>query len=83
MKNMLILNCGKRYDGGLKMNEQFKVLKQRADEARILYKKNLITRAEANAEIIPYILAFNKQSDIIAKKYNVKPRHINFNSYIR
>lgn len=65
------------------MNEQIRLLKDRADKARILYKKNMITRSEAHAEIMPYILAYNEISKKIAKKYNVKPGAINFASYVR
>ncbi len=65
------------------MSEYIKALKDRADKARLLYKKNMITRAEANAEIMPYILAYNEKSKVIAKKYGVRPGQLNFNSYIR
>jgi hypothetical protein len=65
------------------MNEQLKALKERADKARILYNQNLITRAEAHAEILPYIEAFNNKSKQIAKKYRVTPKTINFASFVR
>jgi hypothetical protein len=65
------------------VNKDIKALKDRADKARLLYKKNMITRAEAHAEIIPYILLYNKRSEKIAKKYNQHPKLMNFSSYVR
>lgn len=65
------------------MNDEIKALKDRADKARILYKKNFITREEAIAEIKPYIEVFNKKSKAIAKKYNQRPKLLNIASYLR
>lgn len=77
------MNYGGKTNGGFKMSDKIKALKERADKARILYKRNLITRAEAHAEIIPYILAYNEKSKTIAKKYGAKPGQIHFASYVR
>jgi hypothetical protein len=63
--------------------QNLKALKDKADKARILYKQNKITRAEANAAVMPYILMFNKRSEKIAKKYNQRPKYMNFASYVR
>lgn len=65
------------------MNDEVKALKDRADKARILYKRNLITRDEAIAEIKPYIEVFNEKSKAIAKKYNQRPKLLNVASYLR
>jgi hypothetical protein len=65
------------------VTDNIKSLKDRADKARILYKKNLITREEAIAEIKPYIEACNKKSEAIAKKYKQRPKLLNVASYLR
>lgn len=65
------------------MNSKIQILKERAEIARILYNQNKITRGEAHAEIIPYILEVNKASERIAKKYNQHPKKIDFSSFIR
>jgi hypothetical protein len=65
------------------MNKEFAKLKDRADKARILYKQNKLTRAEAIAEVTPYVLAFNSKSKEIAKKYGQRPGQMNISSYLR
>lgn len=65
------------------MNERIRSLKDQADKARILYKKNIISRDEAYLEIMPYIVTYNETAKRIAKKHNVRPGTINFASYIR
>ncbi len=47
-----------------------KLLKERADKARSLYRSNLITRGEAVEQIEPFIEAYNTKSKEIAKKYD-------------
>ena len=65
------------------MNERIKALKDQADKARILYKKNIISRETAYLEIMPYIVTYNETSVRIAKKHKVRPKSLNFASYIR
>lgn len=65
------------------MEEEIALLKQKAEEGRILYKQNKIIREEAKQHIIPYINEVNNKSKEIAKKYGQKPRLVNFNSFIR
>lgn len=65
------------------MRSEIKILLERAEIARLSYKKNLITREEAKKEIMPYITAYNEKAKQIAKKYNAKPKLINFSSFIR
>lgn len=65
------------------MSDEIKILKERADIARLLYKRNIIARNEAYSIIYPYILAYNKKSKVIAKKYNVRPKKIHFASFVR
>jgi len=54
-----------------------------ADEAKILYMQQQITRIEAKKLITPYIEAVNTKAREIAKKYNQKPRTLSFGAYIR
>jgi meiotically up-regulated gene 157 (Mug157) protein len=65
------------------MDEQIQALKNRADSARILYKQNIINRKAAEILIMPYINAFNEKSTSVAKRYHMRPKLINFSSYIR
>lgn len=65
------------------MEEKNKILLQQAEKAKNLYKIGLITRSEAEKEIKPFIENFNEKATIIAKKYNQKPKLINFVGYVR
>lgn len=65
------------------MNAEIKKLKEQADAARFLYNKGEITRDECKEQVTPFIKAFNKRSKEIAKKYNQKPKTMDFISYIR
>lgn len=65
------------------MTTETKELKMQADEYKALYKMGKITRNEAAEYIMPYINAFNEKSKEIAKKYNMKPKTINFAGYLR
>jgi hypothetical protein len=58
-------------------------LKETAEEYRYLYRTGKCTREEAKENIQPYIDYINEQSKIIAKKYNQKPKFVNFTGYIR
>lgn len=58
-------------------------LKLQAEQAKIKYKNNLITREEAKKEIQPFIDYANTKAVELAKKYNQKPRRISFISYVR
>ena len=58
-------------------------LKSIAENARSLYRSNLITREEAKERIEPFIEAYNKKSIEIAKKFNQKPKTISFVSFLR
>lgn len=57
--------------------------KTRAEVARQLYRSGKITREEAKEQIMPYIDAVNARSKELAKKYNQKPKLVNFSSYVR
>jgi hypothetical protein len=69
--------------GGNNMTTETKELKQQAEETKFLYKTGQITRDEAAAGIMPFINAFNEKSKEIAKKYNMKPKTINFAGFLR
>lgn len=58
-------------------------LKHKAYVAKLMYQTGRISRAEAKAEIQPYIDLFNEKSKEIAKKYNQKAKTISFISYVR
>jgi len=65
------------------MTDEVLELLNKAKEARFKYNVGAISREEAKKEINPYILKFNQKSDELAKKYNVKAKHITFSSFIR
>ncbi len=58
-------------------------LRQEAEQAKIAYKCNLITRNEAMKKIEPFITAYNEKSKEIAKKYGQRPKTINATSFLR
>lgn len=58
-------------------------LRQQAEKYKSMYKLNLCTREEAKNNIQPYLDELNKKSKELAKKYNQKPKKINFSSYVR
>ena len=65
------------------LNAEIKALQDRAEKARLLYKRKLITRCQAVSEIQPYVEAFNEKSQSIAKKYNQRPKLMNISSFLR
>lgn len=65
------------------MSDEIRILKERADAARILYKRNMIDRDEVFFEIYPYIVAYNERSKEIAKQFNIRPKQIHFASFLR
>lgn len=65
------------------MKEETKVLKEKAEQGRQLYRSNLIDQSEAKKMITPYLDAVNKKAVEIAKKYGMKPRKVQFRSFVR
>ena len=65
------------------MREEIMELKQKAENAKYLYRKNAINRETAKEEIMPYIEAYNEKSLEIAKKYNQKVKKLTFASFVR
>ena len=59
------------------------ILKQKAEVARLDYKRGFITRKEASELIKPYIDAVNNKSKEIAKKYNQRPKTVSLAGYLR
>ena len=65
------------------MKEETLVLKNRAEEGRLLYKQGKITREECKEYVMPYLDAVNEKSKEIAKKYGMKPKLVKFITFIR
>lgn len=58
-------------------------LKNRAFYGRMLYRGGAISQKEAQGMIMPWIDAANEKSRELAKKYNLRPRLINFAAFVR
>ena len=58
-------------------------LKNQAERYRYLYQTNQCSRAEAKAMIQPYLDLVNEKSIEIARKYNQRPKKIQFIEYVR
>lgn len=62
------------------MNNELKGI---AENARTLYRSNLISREEAVERINPFVTAYNKKSREIAKKYNQRAKTISIATFLR
>lgn len=58
-------------------------LKNKAFYARMLYRGGAIDQKTAKEMIDPWIKAANEKSRELAKKYNLRPRLINFAAFVR
>lgn len=65
------------------MNEEIFKMKQEAEHYSYLYNIGTISREEAKEKIQPYLDKVNEKSKELAKKYNQKPKKVNFNTFIR
>lgn len=65
------------------MKDNIAVLKQKAEEARMLYRAGAISRDEAVKLIKPYQQAFNEVSVEKAKQYHLRPQRFSVNAYLR
>ena len=65
------------------MSKDIKELKETAEVARMMYRKGKFNIVVAKALINPYLKAVNEKAKELAKKYNQKPRKVNFYSYVR
>lgn len=63
--------------------EEIREKREKAEYYRALYRSGTITREEAKENIMPYLDLVNKKAIEIAKKYNQKPKKVNFSSYVR
>ena len=65
------------------MKEETKVLKAEAERGRQLYRSSLINQSEAKKMVNPYLEAVNEKAIEIAKKYGMKPKKVQFRSFVR
>lgn len=65
------------------MTVELMQLKEQAEKGKALYRTGQISRNEAVEMVAPYINAFNAKSKEIAKKYNQRPKLINFAGFVR
>lgn len=65
------------------MSEEVKVLKDRAEEGRMLYRSGSIDMKKAKTIIMPYLNVVNDKAKELAKKYHMRPRKVNFYSFVR
>lgn len=65
------------------MKEETKALKAEAERGRQLYRSSLIDQSEAKKMITPYLDAINEKAVEIAKKYGMKPKKVQFRSFVR
>lgn len=65
------------------MKAENRELKEKAEQARILYRMGEISREQAKKEVKPYVEAVNAKSKEIAKKYNQRPRLVNIAGFLR
>lgn len=63
-----------------KENEELYLL---AERVKYRYQHQLITRAEAEKALQPYVEAFNNKSREIAKRLGLKPKLFNFSAFMR
>lgn len=65
------------------MNIEYQILKEEAEDYKILYNCGKCSREEAKEHIIPYLNIVNKKSKELSKKYNQRYKKIDFESFIR
>lgn len=55
----------------------------KAEHARMLYRRGEISKAEAMEIMADFIEEFNEKAKSLAKKYNQKPKLFNFRAFMR
>ena len=65
------------------MSEEVKILRERADKGRMLYRSNQIKIDEAKEMVMQYLNAVNKRAKELAVKFGMKPKKVNFYSFVR
>lgn len=65
------------------MREEVIRAKERAEQAKYLYRTGQITKAEAIDMVKEYETMFNEKSRELAEKYNQKCKKFNFTAFMR
>lgn len=65
------------------MLEQTKILKDKAEKGRALYRSGNIDIKSAKELVMPYLNAVNAKAKELAKKYNMRPKTVDFRSFVR
>lgn len=65
------------------MKAEVKELRDTAEKGKMLYRASQISIEEAKQMVMPYLNAVNKRAKELAKKYNQRPRSVNFYSFVR
>lgn len=65
------------------MNEKARRLFEQAEEGKMLYLTNTISRDHSKLKIMPFINYYNEIAVKNAKKHGVKPKLLNFSSFVR
>lgn len=65
------------------MTDKMQELRNQAEQAKVLYKGNVISRKKAVEQIQPYADAFNEVSQRLAKKYNQRHKPFKVVSFLR
>lgn len=65
------------------MTDEVKRLRMKAEEGRALYRAGEIEIKEAKEMVMPYLNAVNRRAKELAKKYNQRPRSVNFYAFVR
>lgn len=65
------------------MTDEVKMMQQQAEEGRSLYRMGEIQVDEAKEMVMPYLNAVNKRAKELAVKFGMKPKKVNFYSFVR
>ncbi len=65
------------------MKAEIRELKQKAEQARMLYRMGEISHEQAKKEVKLYVETVNAKSKEIAKKYNQRPRLVDIAGFLR
>lgn len=65
------------------MDDKARRLFEQAEEGKMLYLNNVISRDHSKLKIMPFINYYNEVATRNAKKHGVKPKLLNFSSFIR
>lgn len=65
------------------MTDEVKRLRMKAEEGRALYRAGEIEIKEAKEMVMPYLNAVNRRAKELAVKFGMKPKKVNFYSFVR